>query len=182
MRIQSSRALLYRGRPEERWHRQVVRSPDCWDWSGRKSLKGYGYMQVEGKRIYAHRFAWQLAAGFIPKGMVVGHVCDNPSCVYNRGAGLYVVRGVPYPRYGHLWLGTGLANTQDMWDKGRGWREGAAPPGERNGSAKLTRAQVLEIRARWARGGVFQRELGADFGVSQAQISLIVRGLARRHG
>jgi hypothetical protein len=54
------------------------------------------------------------------------------------------------------------------------------PRGERNGAAKLTEAQVAEIRSRYVRGsrdrGVVA--LGAEFGVDQSTISAIVRGLA----
>jgi hypothetical protein len=48
--------------------------------------------------------------------------------------------------------------------------------GEQVHTAKLTPAQIATIRERYADGGVLQRDLGAEFGVSQAQISAIVRG------
>lgn len=53
-------------------------------------------------------------------------------------------------------------------------KHGRATTGERNGIAKLTREQVLEIRARFASGGILQRELGREYGVDQAVISEIV--------
>lgn len=43
-------------------------------------------------------------------------------------------------------------------------------------NAQLTPEQVVEIRARYAAGGVRQRDLGAEYGVVQAQISRIIRG------
>jgi len=48
--------------------------------------------------------------------------------------------------------------------------------GARNGQARLTEAQVGEIRRRYAEGGVSQDALAAEFSVSQAQIWNIVRG------
>lgn len=52
---------------------------------------------------------------------------------------------------------------------------------QRGHTAKLTAAQVVEIRERYAAGGVSQRELGAEYGVDQTCISLITRGASWRH-
>lgn len=49
------------------------------------------------------------------------------------------------------------------------------PRGDRNRNSRFTAEQVLDIRARYAAGGVSQRRLAADHGVSQAAISKIVR-------
>tara|TARA_R110002167_G_scaffold176636_1_gene376233 strand:+ start:2354 stop:2992 length:639 start_codon:yes stop_codon:yes gene_type:complete len=48
--------------------------------------------------------------------------------------------------------------------------------GGRNGRAKLTDAQVLAIRWKYAQGETLQKELGAEYGVAQGIISCIVRG------
>lgn len=40
---------------------------------------------------------------------------------------------------------------------------------------KLTDEQVREIRARYAAGGVTQKQLGREFGVGQTTISAILR-------
>lgn len=48
--------------------------------------------------------------------------------------------------------------------------------GEDHHRTTLTAAQVAEIRRRYAAGGVFQRQLGEEFGVSQTCIGKIVRG------
>ena len=48
----------------------------CWIWSmGRQH--GYGVLQLEGKRITAHRLAWQLSNGPIPEGAHVLHKCNG---------------------------------------------------------------------------------------------------------
>ncbi|MEV7329578.1 hypothetical protein [Micromonospora sp. NPDC093244] len=50
------------------------------------------------------------------------------------------------------------------------------PPGSRWPNAKLTKAEADEIRSWYAEGGVSQAEVAQQYGVSQTQISLIVRG------
>jgi hypothetical protein len=47
--------------------------------------------------------------------------------------------------------------------------------GERNARARLTSAQVVEIRTRYAAGGVRQCDLAAEYGVSQAAIGFVIR-------
>lgn len=48
-------------------------------------------------------------------------------------------------------------------------------PGSQNPAAKLTEAQVVDIRTRYVAGKIKQSELAAEFGVSQRAVSLIVR-------
>ena len=59
-----------------------------------------------------------------------------------------------------------------MIAKGRG----ICKPGEDNGAATLTTASVADIRARYAAGGVLQKELAAEYGVSAHHISDIIKG------
>lgn len=50
----------------------------CWNWPGHRDRQGYGKV---GKRL-AHRLVYQAALGEpIPDGMVIDHLCRNPSCV-----------------------------------------------------------------------------------------------------
>jgi hypothetical protein len=51
--------------------------------------------------------------------------------------------------------------------------------GERHGGAKLTDAQVAEMRAAYARGGVTQRELAGKYRVSQSCVGKIIRNQTR---
>jgi hypothetical protein len=49
------------------------------DWA--RDGKGYGLKYLHGRNLRAHRWAWELAHGPIPDGMLVCHTCDNPPCV-----------------------------------------------------------------------------------------------------
>lgn len=161
----------------------------CIEYPGGRTGNGYGSQwDPEAQCVdYAHRLAWRKARGPIPEGMEIMHDCDNPPCV----------------NIDHLRLGTHAENMADMARKGRGggrrasyngdhwtqrepervprgddhWsrRPGAVPLGALNPSAKLTQAQVDEIRARYTMGGVLQRELAAECGVDQTTISHVVR-------
>lgn len=53
--------------------------------------------------------------------------------------------------------------------------------GEKRHTAKLSRAQVIEIRERYAQGNVTHRMLAAEYGVSPNQIGRIVRGVDWQH-
>lgn len=101
----------------------------------------------------AHRAAWMLVNGPIPEGLDICHSCDNPPCVNPA----------------HLFPGTAKDNLGDAAAKDR------TPYGIRNGSHKLAEAEVEAIRQRYATGER-QVDLAAAFGVSQMQISRIVRG------
>ena len=155
----------------------------CWLWQGTLLAQGYGCFKIAGKMYKAHRVAYTLAIEAIPPGLFVCHHCDTPRCV----------------RPDHLFLGTIKDNAQDAVKKGRtatGDRNGARlhpetrirgdnhwshlyperHRGERNGRARLTEAQVEEIRARYVAGGVSQFALAEDYSVAQTTISAIVRG------
>ena len=54
----------------------------CWPWQGpRTGSQDYGIFCCAGSAIYAHRFAYMLNFGEIPKGQVIMHTCDMPHCV-----------------------------------------------------------------------------------------------------
>jgi len=70
----------------------------------------------------------------------------------------------------HLFLGTAAENTADMFSKGRN----ADLRGEKASSAKLTEPQVRAIRAEFAAGGRYHREIAARFGVDTSTVNNIV--------
>lgn len=90
---------------------------DCWEWSGTKTLGGYGQIQVDGRREYVHRIVVDAQPG-----EVVRHLCDNPPCVNPN----------------HLLRGTTRDNIQDAIDRNRadpwGWRKRLGQPPERTHS------------------------------------------------
>lgn len=53
----------------------------CIVWIGARHEDGYGVLNVGGRRVYAHRFAWELKHGAIPAELVIDHLCRNPPCV-----------------------------------------------------------------------------------------------------
>jgi hypothetical protein len=117
---------------------------------------GYGRISINSQQCLAHRVAYEWAFGQIPKGMLVRHKCDNPSCCN------------PF----HLELGTDKDNYNDMIERGRRVFNGAQ--GERNCKAKLSEEQVKKIRAMYEAGGESTNTLARKFDVTQALISQIV--------
>lgn len=88
------------------WSRVAIKTdPDaCWEWQGRCARFGYGRMQFRGKTVAAHRIAWAISVGRMPRtGMVICHSCDNPPCCNPR----------------HLREDTQQGNMQEMVAKGR---------------------------------------------------------------
>ncbi len=137
---------------EDRCWEQVHQCDNCWTWVASTDKEGYGNFKVKRKRCRAHIVSWEIHKGRIPAGMCVLHKCDNPPCI----------------RPEHLFLGSVKDNSADMVTKGRSTK------GTRNPHAKLTEADVRNIRKRYATTSITQRELSAEYGVVQQQISHIV--------
>lgn len=53
----------------------------CWNWTGSRSVYGYGYFSVYTERrrkaYSAHRISYAITQGEIPDGLCVLHKCDN---------------------------------------------------------------------------------------------------------
>ena len=136
----------------------------CWEWKRTKNYYGYGTLTVNGKTIFAHRLAYQLGVGDIPTGLQVLHSCDNPSCINPQ----------------HLHLGTGSDNMKECYDRGRSKIKPVSFKGESNGSAKLSKKDVVVIKSLIAHGEK-QHKVAAEFNISQAQVSNIVLGKGWSH-
>lgn len=145
--------------------------------------RGYGQMKVSGRVVGTHRAAWELSFGPVPPGLMVCHHCDVKRCCNPR----------------HLFLGTAASNHDDSRRKDRhshGERHGSrtmpsrlprgerhgrntkperTARGERHGSAKLSAAQVEEMRL-LREGGALLRELATRYGVSVSLVGQICQG------
>lgn len=89
-------------KPIYRFWKHVDRSGDCWLWTGGTNGR-YGVFAIDtphrgGKKVYAHRFAYEIEKGPIPEGLVINHLCEAKLCV--RGAHLEAVTRSANARYG----------------------------------------------------------------------------------
>ena len=130
-------------------------SGNCLEWQGATAgPMGYGYLTRKRKNYYAHRWAWMLEHGEIPKGKCVRHKCDNPLCCNLE----------------HLVLGTKKQNSEDMVERGRSSR------GKKNGQSKLTEDDVRAIRRKVAQGAS-QAAVAREYGLGPMAVNRIVRRL-----
>lgn len=76
----------------------------CLEWVGGKHRDGYGLTFVgKGVSRLAHRIAYQLIHGPVPRDLLVCHRCNNPACV----------------NVDHLYVGTQQDNMADREAAGR---------------------------------------------------------------
>jgi len=145
---------------KDRMARYVEINPTtgCHEWQGAIGTKGYGSVTVDGKARMAHRVAYRLHHGGIPKGLHVCHTCDNRKCVNPA----------------HLFAGTSQQNMDDMVTKGRSAR------GEKSACGTLTDAivwAILDARA----AGQPPAKIKADFGISGDVYFKIKNGKSWKH-
>jgi hypothetical protein len=143
------------------WCKVDKRSPnECWEWKASINRGGYGQFAdtVHHTMRHAHRVAYELTYGIIPSNMFVCHICDNRKCVNPN----------------HLFLGTCKDNIQDMVKKDR-CSHSRRSLGEHNGAHKLTKENVIDIRALYKTGNYSQTKLATMFNVTQGEIGFIVR-------
>lgn len=124
----------------------------CRDWPYETSSNGYG---AHGGRVLGH-IILERSGRPRPVGMIQLHSCDRPICA------------APW----HLRWGTYAENAADAIARDRNAR------GMRNGLAKLTDADVLEIRAldNWT-----HRDLAQRYGVHLTTIQRIRAGAIWKH-
>jgi len=129
-------------------------SEGCWAWKGSRLTYGYGQFTLQRPRrtVLAHRMAYWLEYGPFPTQLFVLHKCDNPACV----------------RPDHLFLGTQADNVADAITKGR-----INHRGEYNQRAKIGPNEVKKIRK--LAGTASQHEIAEQFGISQQNVSAILR-------
>lgn len=133
----------------------------CLVYTGATDPDGYACVRVGDSMMPGHRLAELARHGSIEPGLNVLHHCDYPPCVAE----------------GHLWRGTQAENLADMRAKGRARPNTAR--GEDSGRAKLTAAEVQEIRG--IAGCFSQAAIAAEYGISQVHVGRIIRGEAWEH-
>lgn len=139
---------------ENIWQKMVSRftrhENGCWVWQcGTRG--GYGRVWYRGRDWDTHRISYLYHHGRLGDAYAC-HSCDNRRCV----------------NPGHIWEGDHEQNMRDMAEKGHSNR------GVKNHFAKLTPAEVKEIRQRYREEGIIQKDLAAEYDIARSQISLIV--------
>lgn len=134
---------------------------DCVLWPFGRYTQGYGQVWADGRSRGVHVIACEHFHGPRPPGMYACHShAGNKHCCNPR----------------HLRWDTPKANSADM--VAHGTSAGTHVAGEQHPNAKLTAAQVAEIRERHAAGGISGRALAREYGVSNVSISYIVRRIS----
>jgi hypothetical protein len=58
-----------------------VSDDGCWNWTKARNALGYGRVRVSTHRVeFTHRACYEIHEGPIPEGLVLDHLCRNPSC------------------------------------------------------------------------------------------------------
>lgn len=141
-----------------RFHTKYEQAEGCWLWRAGHYKNGYGQFMLyrypdSQVNTQAHRVAYVVWKGNIPRGRVVMHTCDVPACVNPA----------------HLQLGDQADNIADAARKGRY----KAP---KPWLQKVTDEQVREIRVSKEKSV----RLAERYGVTLACISRIRHGHYRK--
>jgi hypothetical protein len=146
---------------EERFWRWVEKTEGCWNWTGDRNLSGYGriWCNTKKKTVLAHRVAFVLHGNDLDDDLLLRHSCDNKLCVNPA----------------HLLPGTSQDNANDAMERGRLMR------GEQVNTAKLTEAQVREIRQRYAAGETCYNWLARDYPITGETLRGIVWRKSWKH-
>ena len=111
---------------------KLSRETGCLEWLAGKNSCARGVFWWLGKQRAAHRFAYEIVSGKVPKGLEILHKCDNVGCV----------------RFKHLYAGT---QAQNMLDKKNRGRAKGIHLGEKNPQAKFTSVRVKNLRKDFVR-------------------------------
>ena len=131
---------------------------ECWPWTGKTVVKGYGQLRVAGRHEMAHRFTLSLKLGRpIEPGKWALHTCDNSICCNPA----------------HLYEGTRADNERDRVDRDR------FPRGDEHGKTIVSNADVVRLREEAASTGDSTYVLAGRYGITSVQVGNIITGRAR---
>ena len=134
----------------------------CWEViSHVPNRNGYIELYRNHKIVRAHRLSYKTFCGPIPQGLYVLHHCDNPPCINPN----------------HLYVGTQTDNMRDCRLRGRM----ASQKGAKNGNAKLSEKDVLNIFNSDKKGSADIKSLSRKYSVTKETISQIIRGVRWNH-
>lgn len=146
----------------------------CVVWTGCLS-EGYGILSIGNVPTRLHRYMYERFYGPISGGLFVCHRCDNRACINPE----------------HMFLGTQADNMHDAYAKGRTSTAPMVRRGESHHGAKLTEADVLEMRriydatpknGKWPRGRHgLQRILAKRYGIGFGEVNYIVNRKSWTH-
>lgn len=146
---------------EQRIEAMSLEMPNgCREWIGSLNHAGYGQVSHQGAPKPAHRVAYELTRGPIPKGLFVCHKCDNPKCI----------------KVDHLFLGTNADNMRDARSKRR------MRHGDQHRDTVFTSGQVADMRRRAAEGESIASIARSFVGAKYITVYHIVTGTNRKYG
>ena len=177
----------------------------CFLWQGAKDTNGYGVTTVDERQVKTHRLAYAIQHGELQGDFCVCHHCDNPSCVNPFHLFLGSHRDNAQDRQrkqrGNPAVGDRNGSRTKPECRPRGDKNGShihverRAYGDRNGlrthpecvkrgessyfavlNADVVR-QIIALR----KDGVSQQEIAERFGVTQSNISSILRGATWSH-
>ena len=129
---------------------------ECWPcFSGSGDGRGHKHITYSGKKIYAHRIAYELTKGAITEGALILHTCANPACCNPK----------------HLVEGTHSENIKQAYQDNTALLR--SRQGSNNGRSKLSYNQVADIRA----STLSHAACGRLYGVSEVTIGRVRKGL-----
>jgi hypothetical protein len=138
------------------WNK-VNKTDSCWLWTANTCRDGYGNITANKIQYKAHRYSLLIHGVAVPKGAIVIHSCDNPSCV----------------RPDHLTVATQQDNMKDKVNKNR------QAKGETIGLSKLTESTVLEIRSLYPSLSI--RKLSRKYNTCENNVRAIVKRETWKH-
>lgn len=148
--------------PAVEWFMNAMeyRGDECMLWPFYRSPEGYARVTIDGKFVFASRYACELENGPPPSPEYqAAHSCGkgHAGCI-NRM---------------HVTWKTVAENIADKWT------HGTMLIGEKHHQAKLTEKEVVEIRA--LRGKISRRQLSEMYGAGRSTIDNIIDGVTWRH-